>query len=115
MQGIRLEGDVDLLHLGVLSLSAPEPGLADEEVGQTRPPARRIVHEEVAARAGAGEHALGHPGGERGGDAGVNGRAALGQDSSSCLSGQGMTGRDRAAHAESLVVRGGQRALREAG
>ena len=74
------EVHVDRLHFGPRRRLEPEPGQRDEEVEQARRAVARAVDEHEAAAAGAGERALRHPGGEGGGDAGVDRVATLGQD-----------------------------------
>ena len=82
----------------------------DEEVEQAVAAVARAVDEHEPARARAGERALGDPGGERGGDAGVDGVAALGEHARARLGRQRMAGCNRALHARSL---GGNRLLHE--
>ena len=97
--------------MSIASISAaPRPARAeagdgDEEVEQPVGPVARAVDEHEAAGARAGERALGHPGGERGGDAGVDGVAALGEHPRARLGGQRVPGGDRALHRRSLERR----------
>ena len=73
-----------------------EAGNGDEEVEQAVDAVARAVDEHEAARAGAGQRALGDPGRERGGDAGVDRVAALGEDPRAGLGRQRVPGGDRA-------------------
>ena len=76
----------------------PWPGTDDEEVEQAVAPVARPVDEQEPARRRAGERALGDPGGERRGEAGVDGVAALGEDLRPGLGGQPVASCNRPSH-----------------
>ena len=91
------------------------PGQRDEEVEQAVGSVPGAVHEQEAAAAGAGQRALGDPGGERGREARVDGVAALGEDLGARLGGQPVPGGDRPSHRREgsagadALYRGGRR------
>ena len=74
---VAAEGDVDRVHLRLGGRRAADPGRRDEEVRHPRRPPVGRDDEREAAGPRAGQRALGHPGRERGGHAGVDRVAAL--------------------------------------
>src|SRR5206468_3685963 len=107
--GAAAEADVDGLHLAAAGTAASEPRNGDEEVEQPGRAVTGAMDEHEAAGAGAGQRALRDPRGERRGDAGVDGVAALGEDARARLRRQRVAARDRSAHGAKRIARTGSR------
>ena len=93
-----VEVDVDRLHVRLDRPAGALPGQRDEEVEQAIRLVAGPVHEQEPARRRPRERALGDPGGEGGGEARVDGVAALGKDFGAGLGRQRVPGSDRASH-----------------
>ena len=98
-----LEGNVDRVHLGVRPGGPPLARRGDEEVEQPARAVLRPMDEHEAARSRPRERALRHPGCERGGDASVDGVAALLERPGAGLGGDLVPGGDRTPHADSVL------------
>ena len=103
LAGLRREVDRHLVHLAGCAARQPEARDGDEVVEQANRAVAGLVDEHEAARAGAGERALGNPGDERRGDAGVDRVPALGQCSGSRLGGERMSCCDGPTHPSRLL------------
>ena len=120
LRRLAVEVDVDRLHLGRAAALAPEARGRDEEVEQAVAAVAGAVDEHEPAGPRPGQRALGHPRGERGRDARIDGVPALGEDARPGLGGQpDAPGCDLApSHARSLrqlcSERAGERAPRRA-
>ena len=74
---VAAEGHVDRVHLRLGGRRTADPGRRDEEVRHPRRAPVGRDDEREAAGPRAGQRALGHPGRERGGHAGIDGVPAL--------------------------------------
>jgi len=96
--------DDDVDGPGPVAARRAMPGDGDEEVEEAVGVVGRPVDEHEAARARPRERALGDPGDERSGDAGIDCVATLRQDLRARLRGERMPGRDCAFHAERVLL-----------
>ena len=99
----RVEDDVDRAHLSPLTGWKPLSRDGGEEVEQTVGTFTRLVHEHEPSSTGPGRRALGHPGDESRGDAGVDGVPSLGEDACARLGGQRVTGGHCALHGQRVA------------
>ncbi len=74
---VPAEGDIDRMHLGLGGRRTADSRRRDEEVRHPRRPPIRGNDEGEASGSRSRQRALGHPGGERGRHAGVDGVSAL--------------------------------------
>ena len=90
-------------HLAPLAGRKARSRDGHEEVEQPVGAVTRPVDEHEAASARAGQRALGHPGDERRGDAGVDGVPSLGEDPRARLGCQRVAGGHGALHGGSVA------------
>jgi hypothetical protein len=101
--------DVDRLHLPALGRVAPVSRRRDEEVGEPRRAPVTRPDEREATGTRPGERTLGDPGRKRGGHAGIDRVAALGEDPRASLCGEAVAGCNCALHGAIFTIFGRDR------